>query len=97
MFNHANLKLPGSVDRVLRILIVTPDMHRVHHSVRSDEHHQNFGFNLSIWDRWFGTYVAQPREGHDAMLIGLPEYQMPGPEQLAWNLMLPTKTLSKRD
>lgn len=72
MFNHGNIRLPAAVDRLLRTLVVTPDMHRVHHSVEVDETNSNFGFNLPWWDRWLGTYRAQPRAGHDAMVIGLP-------------------------
>ncbi len=71
MFNHGNIRLPAALDRVLRWFVVTPDMHRVHHSVEGDETNSNFGFNLPWWDRLFGTYRAQPRAGHDAMLIGL--------------------------
>lgn len=71
MFNHGNVRVPLAIDRVLRLVVVTPDMHRVHHSVEDDETNSNFGFNLSIWDRMFGTYKAQPREGHDAMKIGI--------------------------
>jgi sterol desaturase/sphingolipid hydroxylase (fatty acid hydroxylase superfamily) len=71
MFNHANVRLPLPLDRVLRWLIVTPDMHRVHHSVEDDETNSNFGFNLSWWDRLFGTYRDQPRGGHDGMTIGI--------------------------
>ena len=71
MFNHANVRLPLAVDRVLRAFIVTPDMHRVHHSIEEDETNSNFGFNLSIWDRLFGTYKAQPSGGHEGMTIGI--------------------------
>lgn len=71
LFNHGNLRLPTGLDRVLRWIIVTPDMHRVHHSVHEDEANSNFGFNLSLWDRLLGTYRAQPREGHQGMRIGL--------------------------
>jgi sterol desaturase/sphingolipid hydroxylase (fatty acid hydroxylase superfamily) len=71
MFNHGNIGLPAALDRVLRWFIVTPDMHRVHHSVEEDETNSNFGFNLPWWDRLFGTYRAQPRAGHDAMVIGI--------------------------
>ncbi len=71
MFNHGNVRIPGGVDRVLRLFIVTPDMHRVHHSVEDDETNSNFGFNLPWWDRLFGTYRAQPRGGHDGMTIGI--------------------------
>ena len=71
MFNHGNVRLPESVDRVLRLFVVTPDMHRVHHSVEDDETNSNFGFNLPWWDRLFGTYRAQPRGGHEGMTIGI--------------------------
>ncbi|MFT5219445.1 MAG: sterol desaturase/sphingolipid hydroxylase (fatty acid hydroxylase superfamily) [Planctomycetota bacterium] len=75
VFNHANAKLPIKLDSVLRRLIVTPDMHRVHHSVIVDETNSNYGFNLSIWDRLFRTYRDQPARGHDAMVIGLAEFR----------------------
>ncbi len=75
LFNHANVRLPPTVDAALRWLIVTPDMHRVHHSWQPRETHSNFGFNLSWWDRLFGTYVAQPRDGHAGMTIGLPQFR----------------------
>ncbi|QMU62726.1 MAG: sterol desaturase family protein [Gammaproteobacteria bacterium] len=71
MFNHANVRIPKSVDRLLRWFIVTPDMHRVHHSVEDDETNSNFGFNLPWWDRLFGTYRNQPRAGHKLMTIGI--------------------------
>ncbi|MDD2845053.1 MAG: sterol desaturase family protein [Rhodoferax sp.] len=71
MFNHGNIRLPAGVDRVLRWVIVTPDMHRVHHSVEQDETNSNFGFNLPWWDRLFGTYREQPRAGQLGMTIGL--------------------------
>ena len=71
MFNHGNIRLPAALDRVLRWFVVTPDMHRVHHSVEDDETNSNFGFNLPWWDRLFGTYRAQPRAGHEAMTIGI--------------------------
>jgi len=70
MFNHANVRIPGPIDRALRLFVVTPDMHRVHHSVIIDEMNSNFGFNLPWWDRIFGTYVAQPEKGHQQMPIG---------------------------
>ena len=75
MFNHGNIRLPSGVDRVLRRIIVTPDMHRVHHSIEEDETNSNFGFNLSLWDRLFGTYRAQPRAGHDNMTIGISTFR----------------------
>jgi sterol desaturase/sphingolipid hydroxylase (fatty acid hydroxylase superfamily) len=71
MFNHGNIRLPVSLDRVLRRFVVTPDMHRVHHSIEDDEANCNFGFNLPWWDRLFGTYRDQPRAGHLAMTIGI--------------------------
>lgn len=71
MFNHGNIRLPAKLDRVLRWIIVTPDMHRVHHSVEVDETNANFGFNLPWWDRLFGTYRAQPRAGQVGMTIGI--------------------------
>ena len=71
MFNHGNVGLPPTLDRVLRWFLVTPDMHRVHHSVEVDETNSNFGFNLSWWDRLFGTYREQPRAGQTEMVIGL--------------------------
>jgi sterol desaturase/sphingolipid hydroxylase (fatty acid hydroxylase superfamily) len=75
MFNHGNVRLPLGLDRVLRLIVVTPDMHRVHHSVEDNEANSNFGFNLSIWDRLFGTYIAQPRDGHEGMTIGIHHYR----------------------
>ena len=89
MFNHANYALPQRADRVLRQLIVTPDMHRVHHSVVPREHHSNFGFNLSIWDRMFRTYRPQPEAGHTGMTIGLAPYRTQAPTRLGWCLRLP--------
>ena len=75
MFNHANARIPLPLDRVLRWFIVTPDMHRVHHSVERLEHNTNFGFNLSCWDRVLGTYKAQPANGHLGMTIGLKNFR----------------------
>lgn len=77
MFNHGNVRIPTSVDRWLRLLIVTPDMHRVHHSIVRNETNSNFGFNFPWWDRWFGTYRAQPRAGHQAMTIGIEQFRDP--------------------
>ena len=77
MFNHGNVGLPPMTDRLLRFLIVTPDMHRVHHSVEDNEANSNFGFNLSLWDRLFGTYIDQPRAGHVGMTIGIRQYREP--------------------
>jgi sterol desaturase/sphingolipid hydroxylase (fatty acid hydroxylase superfamily) len=88
MFNHANIRLPLPLDRVLRLILVTPDMHRVHHSVHRHEHDSNYGFALSIWDRLFGTYIAQPEQGHDDMTIGL-QWQDDRPSRIGWSLKLP--------
>jgi sterol desaturase/sphingolipid hydroxylase (fatty acid hydroxylase superfamily) len=77
MFNHGNLHLPAALDRILRWLVVTPDMHRVHHSIEDDEANSNFGFNLPWWDRLFGTYRDQPRAGHTAMTIGIRDHRDP--------------------
>ncbi len=82
MFNHANARIPLGVDRILRWFVVTPDMHRVHHSVEDDEANSNFGFNLPWWDRMFGTYRNQPRAGHAAMTIGIHKYR--DTKQVAW-------------
>jgi len=89
MFNHSNVRLPPAAERALRWLVVTPDMHRVHHSVHRSEHDANYGFNLSIWDRLLGTYVAEPEGGHRGMTIGLPPYQDDRPTRLGWSLALP--------
>jgi sterol desaturase/sphingolipid hydroxylase (fatty acid hydroxylase superfamily) len=86
MFNHANARLPLRIDRVLRLFIVTPDMHRVHHSIDRAEHSTNFGFNLALWDRLLGTYRPQPAAGHEGMTIGLPEFREPAWISL-WRLL----------
>lgn len=92
MFNHGNVRLAQRLDRVLRKVIVTPDMHRVHHSVVVKETNSNFGFNLSIWDRIFKTYRAQPKAGHIGMDIGLTQYREPKQSQGLWGmLMIPFK------
>jgi sterol desaturase/sphingolipid hydroxylase (fatty acid hydroxylase superfamily) len=77
MFNHGNIYIPQKIDRVLRFFVVTPDMHRIHHSTEDDEANSNFGFNLSWWDRLFGTYRDQPRAGHTQMTIGIHKYRTP--------------------
>jgi sterol desaturase/sphingolipid hydroxylase (fatty acid hydroxylase superfamily) len=89
MFNHANLRLPLWLDRVLRLLVVTPDMHRVHHSVIAGETNSNFGFNLPWWDFLFGTYRSQPVKGHDGMTIGLSQFRDRRVQRLHWMLALP--------
>ncbi len=92
MFNHANVRLPDMLDKVLRTLLVTPDMHRVHHSVEDDETNSNFGFNLSVWDRLFGTYRDQPRRGQEGMTIGIHHFRQPADASwLPGLLMLPFK------
>lgn len=88
MFNHANIRLPLPLDVAIRRILVTPDMHRVHHSEHRHEHDSNYGFSLSIWDRLFGTYIAQPAAGHDAMTVGL-RWQDDRPAKLGWSLALP--------
>ena len=82
MFNHANVRLPIGLDKLLRWFIVTPDMHRIHHSVEDDEANSNFGFSLTWWDRLFGTYTVEPRHGHDGMKIGIHHYN--NPKQVSW-------------
>jgi sterol desaturase/sphingolipid hydroxylase (fatty acid hydroxylase superfamily) len=86
LFNHANLALPRAVDRWLRLAVVTPDMHRVHHSTSPREFNTNLGFNLPWWDRAFGTYKAQPDQGHETMKLGLNIFR--DPRWLALHRML---------
>lgn len=74
VFNHSNVALPSRIERFLRVFIVTPDMHRIHHSVHIDETDSNYGFNIAAWDRLFGTYRPEPKDGHLEMKLGLPEY-----------------------
>lgn len=88
MFNHANIRIPLKLDDFLRKFLVTPDMHRVHHSIHRHEHDSNYGFALSIWDRIFRTYIPQPEKGHENMTIGL-EWQDDRPSKLGWALWLP--------
>jgi sterol desaturase/sphingolipid hydroxylase (fatty acid hydroxylase superfamily) len=82
MFNHSNVCMPAWLDRALRWVVVTPDMHRVHHSIVARETNSNFGFNLPWWDRLFGTYRSQPTAGHDAMTIGIEEFRQPAEQRL---------------
>ena len=89
MFNHGNVRIPLAVDRLLRLFVVTPDMHRVHHSVKPFETNSNFGFNLPWWDRLLGTYRDQPEDGHEAMVIGLSQFQERRKQTLPWLLALP--------
>jgi len=88
-FNHGNIHMPEKVDRILRLFVVTPDMHRVHHSVTIRETNSNFGFNMPWWDRFFGTYRAQPAAGHIGMTIGLSQFRDPKRLTFPWMLALP--------
>jgi sterol desaturase/sphingolipid hydroxylase (fatty acid hydroxylase superfamily) len=89
MFSHANIALPQKWDRALRKVIVTPDMHRVHHSAERRETDSNYGFNFAVWDRVFHTYRSQPEKGHARMEIGLPQWQDDKPAGLVWSLKVP--------
>lgn len=89
MFNHGNIRLPRALDRILRWVVVTPDMHRVHHSILPDETNSNFGFNLPWWDRLLGTYLDQPREGHEGMTIGIEQFRNPRDQWLDRMLIQP--------
>ncbi len=91
MFNHSNVRIKSGVDRLLRLVLVTPDMHRVHHSIHKDETNSNFGFNLPWWDRLFGTYRPQPRDGHLGMTIGLPLFRDPDELRLDRMLLQPLR------
>lgn len=75
MFNHSNIRIPEKIDRVLRLFVVTPDMHRVHHSIDPRETDSNYGFNLPWWDRLLSTYIAQPEKGHEGMTIGFEQFR----------------------
>ncbi|HEY7609202.1 MAG TPA: sterol desaturase family protein [Alphaproteobacteria bacterium] len=77
MFNHSNVRMPAALDRALRWFVVTPDMHRVHHSIAPSETNSNFGFNAPWWDRLFGTYRAEPEAGHETMTIGISQFRDP--------------------
>ena len=92
MFNHANIKLPIKLDRLLRKVIVTPDMHRIHHSIHRHEHDSNYGFSISIWDHLFRTFIAEPEKGQLGMTVGL-RWQDDKPSNLVWTLKLPIDKL----
>jgi sterol desaturase/sphingolipid hydroxylase (fatty acid hydroxylase superfamily) len=92
LFNHANIRLPAPADAALRLVLVTPDMHRVHHSIIPVETDSNFGFNLPWWDRLFGTYRAQTRDGHDAMTLGIAAFRDPRERWLDRMLTQPFRT-----
>jgi sterol desaturase/sphingolipid hydroxylase (fatty acid hydroxylase superfamily) len=90
LFNHANVYIPPSIDRLLRLVVVTPDMHRVHHSSIYVETNSNYGFNLPWWDRMFASYRAQPQDGHTGMHIGLRD--IPERQTLLRLLLLPFRS-----
>lgn len=96
MFNHSNVKMPLWLDRVVRQVFVTPDMHRIHHSVHNEETDSNYGFNFAFWDRLFNTYTVEPRDGQTSMVIGLNEHQDRKPVNLLWNLVLPFQKIGQR-
>ena len=89
MFNHSNIRIPVAVDRILRCFVVTPDMHRVHHSIVAGETNSNFGFNLPWWDRLCGSYRDQPSAGHEAMIIGIEQFRDPSEQRLDHMLTQP--------
>lgn len=89
MFNHSNIYIPLGLDKIMRWIVVTPDMHRIHHSSIPKETNSNYGFNIPWWDRIFGTYVAQPEKGHQGMEIGLDVFRKSKYLQLHWLLLLP--------
>jgi sterol desaturase/sphingolipid hydroxylase (fatty acid hydroxylase superfamily) len=92
MFNHGNVRIPATIERVLRWVVVTPDMHRVHHSIEPRETNSNFGFSLPWWDRLFGTYRAEPQAGHEAMTIGIAQFRSPRELRLDWMLLQPFRS-----
>jgi sterol desaturase/sphingolipid hydroxylase (fatty acid hydroxylase superfamily) len=96
MFNHGNVRLPAWLDRVLRWIVVTPDMHRVHHSINVAETNSNFGFNLPWWDRLFGTYRGQPTLGHEGMTIGIEQFRDPGELRIDRMLLQPFRDCAGR-
>lgn len=95
MFNHGNIKLPQKIDAIIRKLIVTPDMHRVHHSIYPSETNSNYGFFLSLWDQWMGTYKPQPKKGHELMIIGLEYFRDLKFLNLHWLILIPFLDASK--
>ena len=92
MFTHSNIKITSSFERIVRWFIVTPDMHRIHHSIKENETNSNFGFFISIWDRMLGTYVNEPEGGHANMQIGLKNFREPKWQDLRWLIYLPFVT-----
>lgn len=89
MFTHSNIKIPTTIERIIRWLIVTPDMHRTHHSIDESETNSNFGFFISVWDRLFGTYIDKPKRGHIEMEIGLQDFREAKWQNLRWLIYLP--------
>jgi sterol desaturase/sphingolipid hydroxylase (fatty acid hydroxylase superfamily) len=94
LFSHADLRLPPALDARLRWLVVTPDVHRVHHAVDRAEHDRNYGFCLSVWDRLFGSWQEQPSEGHVAMRIGLADFREPAAQRIGALLVQPFRSLT---
>lgn len=95
MFNHANVRLPATLEPVVRVVLVTPDMHRVHHSVVAAETNSNFGFNLAIWDRLFGTYIRAPAAGQQGVVLGVEEFRDPAEQRIDRMLTQPFRTASR--
>jgi sterol desaturase/sphingolipid hydroxylase (fatty acid hydroxylase superfamily) len=95
MFNHGNVTLPQGIDRILRWVVVTPEMHRVHHSIKARETNSNFGFNLPWWDRLLGTYRDQPEAGHLGMTIGIEQFRDPAEQRLDRMLTQPFRDDAK--
>lgn len=93
MWSHANLRMPAGLERVVRWVVVTPDMHRSHHSVIRAEHDSNYGFFLSVWDRLFRTYTQDPAGGHLGMKVGLPTWRDRRPAQILWMLTAPFRPM----
>ena len=91
IFNHGNVRIAAWLERPLRWLVVTPEMHRVHHSIRREETDSNFGFNMPWWDHLFGTYRAQPADGHDGMTIGIAQFRNPTELRLDRMLLQPLR------
>ena len=96
MFNHSNVRMPAWLDGIIRWIVVTPDMHRVHHSIVARETNSNFGFNLPWWDRLFGTYRGQPAAGHQAMTIGIAQFRDPAEQRLDRMLTQPFREADER-
>jgi sterol desaturase/sphingolipid hydroxylase (fatty acid hydroxylase superfamily) len=97
MFNHGNMHIPAQADSIIRLFVVTPDMHRVHHSIIKKENNSNFGFNVPWWDRLFGTYIPQPAAGHEGMTIGLNEFRDAADTTLYRMLITPFMTINKNE